>query len=140
MNKKFWMLIVTGAVLAAGVTASGCAAQRRFNPTIVPTAAAIETTSETEAEPEETKMPAAEEKTFTNENTPETAKTLENNDETTATPDMPVFSSLGMLSLSMPPMATIGSLEVNAILLMPTMPNASVLSFVEVENTAPHPR
>lgn len=81
MNKKFWMLIVTGAVLAAGVTASGCAAQRRINPTLAPTATAIETTSETEAQPEETEMAPAEEKTFTNDNT-SAAKTLENKAET----------------------------------------------------------
>ena len=51
MNKKFWTLIVTGAVLASGFAATGCAAQRKIEQAITATTAA-ETTAETTAETE----------------------------------------------------------------------------------------
>ena len=68
MNKKFWMLIVTGAVLAAGVTATGCAAQRRIDPTIAPTGTAIETTAEAETQPSQEETAPAGQKILVNEN------------------------------------------------------------------------
>ena len=66
------MLIVTSAVIAAGVAATGCAAQRPVYPTTAAATMAIETTSETEAATatpyqEEEK---AEEKTFANDDVP----------------------------------------------------------------------
>ena len=64
MNKKFWTLIVTGAILAAGATATGCASRNHNG--LIPVPAAIETTAETKAAPAQTET-AHEEQTAVNE-------------------------------------------------------------------------
>ncbi len=52
MNKKFWVLLATSAMLATGVMATGCAAQKHQVPTAV--SAAVEATAETpESAPEQ---------------------------------------------------------------------------------------
>ncbi|MCR4776551.1 MAG: hypothetical protein K5869_09260 [Saccharofermentans sp.] len=58
MNKKFWVLLATSAMLATSVMATGCAAQKNMP---VPTAVsvAIESPAETTAAPEEQNEPVA---------------------------------------------------------------------------------
>ena len=58
MNKKFWVLLATSAMLATGVMATGCAAQKNMPlPTAV--SVAIESPAETTAAPEEQNEPVA---------------------------------------------------------------------------------